>query len=187
MTPNITPSTASDKGELYGDIKLQVEGIVHGQRNWVTNLANASALIYHGLRDATKQPINWVGFYLLDQNRESTANEGTQTEKKDALILGPFQGRVACTNIEFGRGVCGTAAAEKRTVLVEDVHQFPGHIACDSASNSEIVVPLILGERVIGVLDLDCEVTNGFDQVDQEGLEAVAKILVEACDWRGVV
>ncbi|KAG0255758.1 hypothetical protein BGZ95_005682, partial [Linnemannia exigua] len=92
-----------------------------------------------------------------------------------------------CTNIEFGRGVCGTAASEKRTLLVKDVHEFPGHIACDAASNSEIVVPLVLDGRVIGVLDLDCEVTEGFDEIDQAGLEVVAKYLVQACDWRGVV
>ncbi|GJJ77275.1 L-methionine (R)-S-oxide reductase [Entomortierella parvispora] len=187
MTPNITASTASDKAEFYQDLELQIQGVVDGQRNWITNLANASALIYHGLRAVTNKPINWAGFYVLDQTTESLATDSTTGQRKDALILGPFQGKVACTNIAFGRGVCGTAAAEKRTLLVKDVHEFPGHIACDSASNSEIVVPLVLNERVIGVLDLDCEVTEGFDEVDQAGLEVVAKILVEACDWRGVV
>ncbi|KAF9114632.1 hypothetical protein BGX27_010297 [Mortierella sp. AM989] len=182
MTPNIAPSTASNKAEFYHDLELQIQSLVDGQRNWVTNLANASALIYHGLRAVTEKPINWVGFYVLDQS-VITSSAGT----KEALILGPFQGKIACTNIAFGRGVCGTAAAEKKTMLVKDVHKFPGHIACDSASNSEVVVPLILDGRVIGVLDLDCEVTEGFDEIDQAGLEVVAKILVAACDWRGVV
>ncbi|KAI7831462.1 GAF domain-like protein [Gamsiella multidivaricata] len=180
MTLNIPPSTASTKADFYQDLELQVQGIVQGQRNWITNLANVSSLIYHGLRDATGKPINWAGFYVLDQSVASSTN-------KEALILGPFQGRIACTNIEFGRGVCGTAAAEKRTLLVKDVHEFPGHIACDSASNSEVVVPLVLDGRVIGVIDLDCEVTEGFDETDASGLETVAKILVAACDWRGVV
>jgi L-methionine (R)-S-oxide reductase len=100
-------------------------------------LANSSALIYHGLRAVTEKPINWVGFYVLDQSIPPSST-------KEALILGPFQGKVACTNIDFGRGVCGTAAAEAKTMLVKDVHEFPGHIACDAATNSEIVVPLIL-------------------------------------------
>ncbi|KAF8976269.1 hypothetical protein BGZ46_008404 [Entomortierella lignicola] len=176
MTPNITPSTATNKAEFYKDLVPQIQAVVDGQRNWVTNLANTSAVIYHGLREVTGKPINWVGFYVLDQSAS-----------KEALILGPFQGKIACTNIAFGRGVCGTAASEKKTLLVKDVHEFPGHIACDSASNSEVVIPLILDGRVIGVLDLDCEVVEGFDEVDQAGLEAVAKILVGACDWRGVV
>ncbi|KAG0265609.1 hypothetical protein BG011_004400 [Mortierella polycephala] len=179
MTPNIATSNASNKSEFYQDLELQVQGIV-------TNLANVSALIYHGLRAVTEKPINWVGFYVLDQDTSSSSST-TSSSRQDALILGPFQGKVACTNIVFGRGVCGTAAAENRTLLVKDVHEFPGHIACDAASNSEIVVPLELDGRVIGVLDLDCEVTEGFDEVDQAGLEVVAKILVKACDWRGVI
>ncbi|KAG0262596.1 hypothetical protein DFQ27_002265 [Actinomortierella ambigua] len=173
---NVPTSTASSKEEFYSELKEQIEAIVVGQRNWVTNLANASALIYHGLRQVTAKPINWAGFYLLDP-----------TQATPSLILGPFQGKVACTEIRFGRGVCGTAAQQNKTQLVKDVHSFPGHIACDSASNSEIVVPLDLNGRVIGVLDLDCEVVEGFDEVDQEGLEAVAKILVEACDWRSIL
>ncbi|KAG0288193.1 hypothetical protein BGZ97_006886 [Linnemannia gamsii] len=177
MTPNISASTASNKAEFYQDLELQIQGVTDGQRNWVTNLANSSALIYHGLRAVTEKPINWVGFYVLDQSIPPSST-------KEALILGPFQGKVACTNIDF---VCGTAAAEAKTMLVKDVHEFPGHIACDAATNSEIVVPLILDGRVIGVLDLDCEVTEGFDEVDQAGLEVVAKYLVQACDWRGVI
>ncbi|KAF9896315.1 hypothetical protein BX616_007698, partial [Lobosporangium transversale] len=136
MTPNIKPSSASNKVDFYKDLESMIQSLVDGQRNWVTNLANTSAVIYHGLREVTGKPINWVGFYVLDQDEASKG--------KDALILGPFQGKIACTNIAFGRGVCGTAAAENRTLLVKDVHQFPGHIACDAASQSEIVVPLEL-------------------------------------------
>ncbi|KAG0336187.1 hypothetical protein BG004_008167 [Podila humilis] len=177
-------SHAANKAEFYQDLVEQVQAVIEGQRNWVTNLANTSALIYHGLRAVTGKPINWVGFYVLDQDQPTPT---IATPKKATLILGPFQGKVACTSIQFGRGVCGTAAEESRTLLVKDVHEFPGHIACDAASNSEIVVPLVLSGRVIGVLDLDCEVVEGFDEVDQAGLEKVTKILVEACDWRGVV
>ncbi|KAG0028335.1 hypothetical protein BGZ81_004819 [Podila clonocystis] len=184
MTPNITESHAASKTEFYQDLEEQVQAVVDGQRNWVTNLANTSALIYHGLRAVTGKPINWVGFYLLDKD---PASSSSSTPRKESLILGPFQGKVACTTIEFGRGVCGTAAQENRTLLVKDVHEFPGHIACDAATNSEIVIPLELDGRVIGVIDLDCEVVEGFDEVDQAGLEKVAKILVQACNWRGVV
>ncbi|KAF9579848.1 hypothetical protein BGW38_003727, partial [Lunasporangiospora selenospora] len=138
MTIEISTSTASTKEEFYADLESQVGALVDGQRNWVTNLANVSALIYHGLRAVTNKPINWVGFYVLDQELQS------RQPPKAALILGPFQGKIACTNINFGRGVCGTAAAQAKTLLVKDVHKFPGHIACDAASQSEIVVPLIL-------------------------------------------
>ncbi|KAF9405483.1 hypothetical protein BGZ94_003514 [Podila epigama] len=189
MTPSIKESAAANKAEFYQDLEEQVQAVVEGQRNWVTNLANTSALIYHGLRAVTGKPINWVGFYVLDQEHAAAAaaSASSITPRKDSLILGPFQGKVACTTIEFGRGVCGTAAAENKTLVVKDVHDFPGHIACDAASNSEIVVPLELDGRVIGVIDLDCEVVEGFDEVDKAGLEKVAKILVKACNWRGVV
>ncbi|KAF9433008.1 hypothetical protein BGZ76_010007 [Entomortierella beljakovae] len=186
MTPNLTPSNATSKAEFYTDLESQIQSVVEGQRNWVTNLANTSAVIYHGLREVTGKPINWVGFYVLDQNKTTGLSNNNNNNNKESLILGPFQGKIACTEIPFGRGVCGAAASEKKSQLVKDVHQFPGHIACDSASNSEVVIPLILDGRVIGVLDLDCEVTEGFDEVDQAGLEIVANILVSACDWRGV-
>ena len=129
----------------------------------VSNLANASALIYDALSN-----LNWAGFYLM--------HEG-------ALILGPFQGKTACTRIAVGKGVCGTAAAEKRIQLVPDVHAFPGHIACDSASNSEIVVPLMKNGQLLGVLDIDSPITGRFDREDQAGLEAIAALLSQHCDW----
>ncbi|RUP48298.1 GAF domain-like protein [Jimgerdemannia flammicorona] len=127
----------------------------------VTNLSNISALVYHGLQSlerAKTKPVNWAGFYFTDPKDPNT------------LILGPFQGKIACTVIPFGKGVCGAAAATKQTQLVRDVHAFPGHIACDSASNSEIVVPLVLPSgRVIGVLDIDNEAIEGFDEDDKVG------------------
>jgi len=123
----------------------------------ITNLANASAAIWQAM-----EGINWAGFYIMEDGK---------------LVLGPFQGKPACIEIPVGRGVCGTAAAEKKTQLVYDVHQFPGHIACDSASNSEIVVPLFKNGQVWGVLDIDSPTTGRFTEGDKAGLETLAKIL----------
>lgn len=123
----------------------------------IANLANASALLFHQLRD-----VNWAGFYLM---------------RGSELVLGPFQGRTACLRIALGRGVCGKAAQDRRTVVVADVHEFPGHIACDARSRSEIVVPIIVGERLLGVLDIDAPVTNRFDEIDAKGLEDFIKAL----------
>lgn len=125
-----------------------------------SGLSNASALLYHQLED-----VSWVGFYLTDQSGEN-------------LVLGPFQGKVACGSIPFGRGVCGTAAQEKRTVVVPDVHRFPGHIACDPASRSELVVPLVKDGRVVGVLDIDSETAGRFTTEDAAALAACAGVLV---------
>lgn len=125
-----------------------------------SGLSNASALLYHQLED-----VSWVGFYLTDQSGEN-------------LVLGPFQGKVACGSIPFGRGVCGTAAQEKRTVVVPDVHRFPGHIACDPASQSELVVPLVLDDRVVGVLDIDSGTVGRFTGEDAAALAACAGVLV---------
>jgi len=141
----------------YESLCLKLTALTDGVPHRIANLANASALIYETLED-----LNWAGFYLL---------EG------DKLVLGPFQGRPACIEIPLGRGVCGTAAQEDKTQLVPDVHLFPGHIACDSASNSEIVVPLRVGGKVVGVLDLDSPWPGRFTAEDQTGLEAVGKIL----------
>ena len=141
----------------YRLLTEQLRALTDGVENTVTNLANAAALLYHSLDN-----INWAGFYLLDGDR---------------LLLGPFQGKPACTVIPVGKGVCGTAAAEGRTQLVADVHAFPGHIACDSASNSEIVVPLFKDGAVAGVLDIDSPVLSRFTEADREGLEAFAALL----------
>ena len=141
----------------YKTLNAQLSALVKGVPHPVANLANAAALLYH-----TLDGLNWAGFYLL---------EG------DTLVLGPFQGRPACIEIPVGRGVCGTAVAEGKTQLVPDVHQFPGHIACDSASNSEIVVPIHVGSEIVGVLDLDSPHIGRFTEEDRAGLEEFARIL----------
>lgn len=154
-----TPAVrAADKPAFYAELQQQAEALLTGERDRIANAANLSALIWQALPG-----LNWAGFYLHD-GRE--------------LVLGPFQGKPACVRIAIGRGVCGTAAQERQTVIVADVHQFPGHIACDSASNSEIVVPLLDSSRVLGVLDLDSPIFDRFDVADQRGLEALAALWV---------
>ena len=146
-----------DAAQMYALLQSQLEGLLDGEPNVIANLANASALLFQALPD-----INWAGFYLW------TGYE---------LLLGPFQGMPACVHIAPGRGVCGTAARQCRTVRVANVHEFPGHIACDSASNSEIVLPLMHGQTLWGVLDIDSPVTDRFTQEDEQGLESLAGIL----------
>ena len=146
---------AADPAEAYADLQSQARGLFAGERDAVANAANLASLLYWSLAD-----VNWAGFYLL---------------KDGELVLGPFHGRPACLRIAIGRGVCGTAAAERRTLIVDDVEAFPGHIACDAASRSEIVVPLLAGDRLIGVLDLDSPVAARFGEVDHAGLEALAR------------
>jgi len=153
---------AASKPEFYAALHRQLEAVLQGERDWICNLAQTSAFLMQTLPD-----LNWAGFYL------STT---------DALVLGPFQGRVACTRIPLGRGVCGTAAARRETVVVPDVHAFPGHIACDSASNAEIVVPLVRNGALLGVLDLDSPRLNRFDEEDARGLETAVGILLAASD-----
>lgn len=149
---------AVSKSELYGLLAQQAEALLHGERDRVANAANLAALIYHQVPD-----LNWAGFYFYD-GRE--------------LVLGPFQGQVACVRIAQGRGVCGTAAQRRRTVIVPNVHEFAGHIACDSASNSELVTPLTRGDELLGVLDLDSPKFERFDSDDAAGLERLAAIWV---------
>lgn len=144
----------------YKELILQLKALTEGVPYPTANLANASALLWQHLEN-----INWAGFYIMEQG---------------ALVLGPFQGKPACIRIPVGKGVCGTAAAEDRTQLVADVHQFPGHIACDGASNSEIVVPIHKNGQVWGVLDIDSPVFDRFSQEDRKGLEAFVKILETA-------
>ena len=149
----------------YEELCLNLKGITENERHSVPNMANAAAVLWHGLEN-----INWAGFYIL--------------QKEGYLLLVPFQGKVACIRIPRGKGVCGTALEEDKTILVKDVHLFKGHIACDSASNSEIVVPIHdKNGCVAAVLDIDSPVKERFDQSDQEGLEAFAKILEKNCDW----
>ena len=144
----------------YTELNREMAALSEGSEHMITVLANAAALIYHRLED-----INWAGFYVLEE---------------DVLFLGPFQGKPACTKIKTGKGVCGTAVAENRTVRVENVHCFKGHIACDSASRSEIVVPLRNRNGIIGVLDIDSPSENRFSQEDEIGIETVAKTIENA-------
>lgn len=142
------------KPEQYAQLLQQARALLHGERDRVANAANLSALVFHALPD-----LNWVGFYFFD-GRE--------------LVVGPFQGRPACVRIALGRGVCGTAAVTRATQRIADVEAFPGHIPCDSASRSELVVPLYRGDRLVGVFDLDSPRLDRFDADDQAGLEALA-------------
>ena len=153
-----------EKEKAYPLIREQLAALLEGEKLPLPNLANMSALLYHALPD-----VNWAGFYLF---------------RKGELVLGPFQGLPACIRIPVGRGVCGTAAAQGKTQLVPDVHAFPGHIACDSASNSEIVIPLYDGSRLLGVLDIDSPLLNRFNQTDRLELETLCRMLCEACDWQ---
>jgi len=161
MFQTARPDPALSKAEAYRDLLSQAEGLFHGETDAIANAANLSALIYHGLPE-----LNWAGFYLLREGGE--------------LVLGPFQGKPACIRIPLGRGVCGTAAERRESVLVPDVHAFPGHIACDAASRSELVVPLLRDGKVLGVLDLDSPLPNRFDAEDQAGIEALAALWVAA-------
>lgn len=151
------------KAEAYELMARQLRALLEGERDAVANMANMSALLFEALED-----VNWTGFYLW---------------KGDTLLLGPFQGKPACIRIPYGRGVCGTAAKERKTQLVSDVHAFAGHIACDSASRSEIVIPLLRGERLLGVLDIDSPKADRFDEEDRSGLEGLARLLLDGCDW----
>lgn len=151
-----------NKQELYAVLAKQLEALVEDCPP-VSALSNAAALLWEALKD-----INWAGFYLL---------------KGETLHLGPFQGKTACTLIPVGRGVCGTAAASRQIQLVKDVHQFPGHIACDSASNSEIVLPLMKDGILLGVMDIDAPVFSRFDEEDSAGLNTLCRILTERVNW----
>ncbi|WCF08728.1 GAF domain-containing protein [Paenibacillus thiaminolyticus] len=157
-----TPSQYSGQPDQdYPLLHKQLVALIEGEPNLIANLANASALLWQGLKD-----INWAGFYLMD-------------ESKEELVLGPFQGLPACIRIPLGRGVCGTAAQERRTLVVPDVHAFPGHIACDAASRSEIVVPMMKDGRLVGVLDIDSPLTDRFQEPDREALEKMVEALMK--------
>ena len=156
---------ASIKSIFYVDLDKQLGGLLSGERDFIANAANLAALVFLALPD-----VNWAGFYLM---------------RKNELILGPFQGKPACVRIAVlphPRGVCGAAAFERKTQLVANVHDFPGHIACDSASNSEIVVPLIVNDNVIGVLDIDSPLVNRFDSEDQRGIEQLVRTFLAHTD-----
>ena len=161
----------------YGLLAKQIISLAEVDAHWLPVLSNAAALLWDALDD-----INWAGFYLVDPATVAGVESGLEPVSLE-LRLGPFQGKVACVRIPFGRGVCGTAAATKTSQLVEDVHQFPGHIACDSASNSEVVVPIFEGNQVVGVLDIDSPIAARFTQEDLAGLEQVVKALESCVDF----
>ena len=148
------------KAAIYGEIRVQLSGLFSDERNGLANAANLCALLYQMLPD-----VNWVGFYFMQGGE---------------LVLGPFQGKVACVRIPLGRGVCGTAAARREILVVPDVNEFPGHIACDAASRSEIVVPLVQAGRLLGVLDLDSPNLSRFDHEDRDGLQAAANLWLQS-------
>lgn len=152
--------SSPEKTEHYASIAAQLRSLLEGERDFIANAANFSSLLYHSLPD-----LNWAGFYL---------------QKDGELVLGAFQGQPACVRIALGKGVCGTAAEQRQTILVDNVHDFPGHIACDSASNSEIVVPLIKDGQLIGVLDLDSPSLARFDDEDARGLNELVKIFIDS-------
>jgi L-methionine (R)-S-oxide reductase len=158
----LTENQHTTKPALYADLASQVQALLTGERNAIANAANVASLIWHTVPD-----LNWAGFYLFD---------GTE------LVLGPFMGKPACVRIQLSRGVCGAAARTRTTQLVLNVHDFPGHIACDSASNSEVVVPLVKEDRLIGVLDIDSPLIARFDADDQTGFEQLAQIYLAASD-----
>ena len=149
-----------DRHDQYAQLLEQARGLMHGEHDRIANAAHLAALVYHALPD-----LNWVGFYFWDG---------------EELVVGPFQGLPACVRIAMGKGVCGAAAQTGATQLVPDVHAFPGHIACDAASRSELVVPLFAGDELVGVFDLDSPVPNRFDAIDQTGLEALARAFLDA-------
>ena len=162
MTFQLAEQRESSKAELYASLAAQLRSLFADERDFIANAANLSSLLYHSLPD-----LNWAGLYIY---------------KRDELVLGPFQGKPACVRIAPGMGVCGTAALQRQTIMVANVHDFPGHIACDSASNSEIVVPIIKDDELIGVLDLDGPTFGRFDDEDAQGLNELVGILVESCD-----
>jgi L-methionine (R)-S-oxide reductase len=158
----VTSNPNLSKSAAYRDMNEQLAGLFSSERNGLANAANMCAVLYEVL-----PRVNWVGFYFLQGGE---------------LVLGPFQGKVACVRISMGRGVCGTAAERRETLVVPDVHEFPGHIACDAASRSEIVVPLIQSGRLLGVLDVDSPDVARFDQEDRRGLDAAVELLLQSSD-----
>ncbi len=162
MTFQLSDQQVTSKLELYEHLVSQLRSLLSDERDFIANAANFAALLYHSLPD-----LNWAGFYVL---------------KNEELVLGPFQGKPACVRIAIGKGVCGVAAAQRETIIVANVQDFPGHIACDSASNSEIVVPVIRHDRLIGVLDLDSPSFARFDTEDARGLNELVAVFADATE-----
>jgi GAF domain-containing protein len=162
MNHSVPISLVIPKHEFYRLLARQVTAIFEGERDCIANAANLSSFLFHSLAD-----VNWVGIYRLNY---------------EELVLGPFQGKVACVRIPLGKGVCGTAALKRETIIVDNVHEFEGHIACDSDSNSEIVIPLVKDTQLIGVLDIDSPIFHRFDSIDRSGLEEITSIFLSNSD-----
>lgn len=162
----VKATPGASKADLYRELEPQVDGLLTDESDWLANTANFAALIYQALPG-----LNWAGFYFL---------------RGGELVLGPFQGKAACVRIKLGRGVCGTAAERRETVVVPDVEKFPGHIACDHASRSEIVVPLVKADKLLGVLDLDSPHLARFDATDAEALQRMVALLLAHTDFRSL-
>jgi len=165
--PSIESTLERSKSAQYRALNVQLTALFAGEHDGLANTANMAAVLYYGMPD-----VNWVGFYIL---------------RKDELVLGPFQGKVACVRIALGSGVCGSAALRQEAVIVPDVHAFPGHIACDADSRSEIVVPLIRGGRLLGVLDVDSTSPARFDDEDRSGLAICVATLLQSSDLQGLI
>ncbi|KAL3476877.1 GAF domain nucleotide-binding protein [Aspergillus californicus] len=182
-------ATNASKAEIYTQVLEQAKGLVTGQRNWVSNFSNVASLLWHAYAalPAPSSSVNWAGFYIrrdkFPSPSSATAETATARSQTQILWLGPFQGRPACQEIRFGRGVCGSAAEKRETVVVPDVLEFPGHIACDASSRSEIVVPILAGGETVAIIDVDCAEPAGFDEEDKKYLEQLATLLSESCDW----
>ncbi|KAG2415975.1 hypothetical protein HFD88_007167 [Aspergillus terreus] len=192
---------SGSKAEIYTQVLEQAKGLVTGQRNWVThtnaprhpseltinsNFSNVASLLWHAYAalPSPSSSVNWAGFYIRQDKFPVLSSTSQDTPNKDdILLLGPFQGRPACQEIRFGRGVCGTAAQKRETVVVPDVLNFPGHIACDASSRSEIVVPILAGGETVAIIDIDCTEPDGFDETDKKYLEELAALLADSCDW----
>ncbi|WVQ96314.1 hypothetical protein IAU59_003418 [Kwoniella sp. CBS 9459] len=202
------PDTVRTKADFYEHVATHLEALLHGERYWVTNLAQTAAILYHSYLacslyggEATRPVVNWCGFYLHPPSHpsspsSSSSSSGPSTSSSQLspststqlppLLLGPYQGRPACLSINpiKGKGVCADAFLSQQTLIVEDVEAYPGHIACDGETKSEIVVPLLDGQgRVIGVLDLDSTALGSFGKDDKDGLERIVRILTDGCDW----
>ncbi|KAJ3989526.1 GAF domain-like protein [Lentinula detonsa] len=188
---SLVPDEIQTKAQFWSHVYTQLEPLLDGQRNWVSNLANASSLIYNALLAFRThfgpdpgRSVNWCGFYIDSACFPKSADSNVEGSR---LLLGPFCGKPACQFINVtpgkARGVCADAFMHAKTKLVPDVDSYPGHIACDGETKSEIVCPLLNGNQVIGVLDLDCLAISGFDEDDQKGLERITELVVTACDW----
>ncbi|KIK79647.1 hypothetical protein PAXRUDRAFT_272658 [Paxillus rubicundulus Ve08.2h10] len=199
---SLVPLEIVSKPEFWNHVRTQLELLLADQRNWVTNLANASSLIYHSLGAFPLRShgaaVNWCGFYVVSSlfptlrvTEGTSSNEIIVPRDENKLLLGPFCGKPACQFInvapERARGVCADAFVQRQTILVQNVDDYPGHIACDEGTKSEIVCPLILRDGsdqiVVGVLDLDCLALSGFDEEDKIGLESIADLIVKSCNW----